>query len=220
MRTGKGLSKGASKGFGKDLPKGKGKEQPEQIVWERRMSTLEVIRLKDPAAYETLLARKRALCKKALAVDWYLLQGDLTDEGSVLYYKVLRILDLDEFSMRGFYLLLQSGLVGRAAANKLLWDVLSMWALDDPQEDLSNLVTHEVNVGRRVFDIPIQSLMESSGWSWDRMRNSDKDREAFRPEVVPSRGEHWERRMDLGNNVPLPPPACFGRLPQDPQGQP
>ena len=162
MRTGKGLSKGASKGFGKDLPKGKGKEQPEQIVWEKRMSTLEVIRLKDPAAYETLLARKRALCKKALAVDWYLLQGDLTEEGSKLYYKVLRILDLDEFSMRGFFLLLHSGMVGRAAANKLLWDVLSMWALDDPQEDLSNMVTREVNVGRRVFDIPCEEYMEGT----------------------------------------------------------
>ena len=40
MRTGKGLSKGASKGFGKDLPKGKGEEQHEQIEWEQRMSTL------------------------------------------------------------------------------------------------------------------------------------------------------------------------------------
>ena len=184
------------------------------------MSTLEVIRTQNPAAFETLLARKRALCKKALSHDWYILQGDLTELGSKLWYKVLRMLDLDEFSMRGFFLLLHSGMVGRAAANKLLWDVLSMWALDDPQQDLSHLVTHEVNVARRAFDIPMMGLMESTGWSWDRMRNSDEPREAFRPEVVPVHGEHWELRMDRGNQVPLPPPACFLRLPQDPQGQP
>ena len=108
-------------------------------------------------------------------------------------------------------MLLHSGMVGRVAGNKLLWDVLSMWSLDDPQQDLSHLVTHEVNVGRKVFDIPRQDLFVKTGWSWDRMRNSDESREAFRPEVAPTRGEHWELRMDSGN-VPIPPQGCFKRL--------
>ena len=214
MRSGKGISKGK----GKDPYKGKGMDE-EQIDWPKRESTLEVIKLTNPAAYQTLLARKRALCKKALVMDWYLFQGDLTEDGSKLYYKILRMLDLDEHSMRGFFLLLHSSMVGRAAGNKLLWDVLSMWSLDDPQQDLSHLVTHEVNMGRRTFDMPREGLMAGSGWSWDRMRNSDQERERFRPEVVPQPGSHWRRRMDI-SGVPLPPPACFERFPQDPQGRP
>ena len=140
-------------------------------------------------------------------------------DGSRLWYKVLRMLDLDEKSMRGFFMLLHSGSVGRAAANKLLWNILSTWALDDPQKDISHMVTKEVGVARRVFDLPREDLMETTGWSWDRMRNSDETREAFRPKVVPTKGDHWELRADL-EHVPLPPPGCFRRLPGPQAGQP
>ena len=52
------------------------------------------------------------------------------------------------------FLLAQSGQVGRAHANKILWQLLSGPALDPLYADLSNLVTHEVYKARENFDWP------------------------------------------------------------------
>ena len=51
-------------------------------------------------------------------------------------------------------LLAQSGLVGRTYANKILWSLLSNWALDPTYEDLSHKVSSEVGWARRNFDRP------------------------------------------------------------------
>ena len=119
------------------------------------------------------------------------------------------MLDIDEKSMIDMFLLLHSGEVGRASANKLLWDCLSSWALcGDPHKDISNLVTHEVGVARRVFDFPKAGMNDA--WNWDHMRLSDETREPFRRDVVPQQGEHWTLAKDLGD-APMPPPCCFNR---------
>ena len=60
-----------------------------------------------------------------------------------LWWEVFQVLELDKKSQLGLLILAQSGPVGRSYANKILWDLMSSWALSDTYKDLNNKVTDE-----------------------------------------------------------------------------
>ena len=64
---------------------------------------------------------------------------------------------------RDLFLMAQSGPVGRAQANKVLWKTLPGPALEPDYPDLSNMVAHEVYKARKTFDRPLARILTSSG---------------------------------------------------------
>ena len=56
--------------------------------------------------------------------------------------------------------------MGRAHANKILWDVLTGPALDPAYYDLSNLITHMVYQARKMFDRPPREHWDLDYWWW------------------------------------------------------
>ena len=104
-------------------------------------------------------------------------------------------------------LLAQSGEVGRAWANRLMFKMLSEWALDDTYKDLSNKVSSEVMWSRMEFDRPPGGHQHLIWWRWHRL-------ETLGPKV-----KHWgprsgpQGRFDVHTGpggTPLPPPQCWG----------
>ena len=85
---------------------------------------------------------------------WWILQGGIDDEAMQEWRAVMKVLELDQKACRDLFLLTQSGIVGRAHANKLLWHLLTGPAVDGEYQDLSPLVTNRVYKARRDFDRP------------------------------------------------------------------
>ena len=63
-------------------------------------------------------------------------------------------------------LLAHSGAVGRGHANKIMWNLMSNWALDEAYEDLSHKVSNQVGWARRNFDRPPKEHEDTSLWTW------------------------------------------------------
>ena len=91
---------------------------------------------------------------KFLTEKWWILQGGHNREAVKEWLLVLKLLELDNKAKRDLFLMAQSGPVGRAQANKVLWKALTGPALEPDYPDLSNLVTHEVYKARKTFDRP------------------------------------------------------------------
>ena len=142
---------------------------------------------------------------KCLTVDWHRLQGGVGDETLSKWLLIFRVLELDRKAMVDFMLLAQSGLVGRTYANKLLWKLLSNWALDPAYEDLSHKVSSEVGWARRNFDRPPRDHKDLQWWRWSAYDGPGRSRQ-FSPLEVP-RGE-WDLKSGPGG-MPLPPPECW-----------
>ena len=91
---------------------------------------------------------------KNLTTNWASLMFGVDLEAMQLWWEVFQVLELDKKSQLDLLILAQSGPVGRSYANKLLWDVMSNWALDGTYRDLSNKVSNEVNWARKNMDRP------------------------------------------------------------------
>ena len=63
-------------------------------------------------------------------------------------------------------LLYHSGLPGKTSASKVLWKLLSDWALDPTYEDLSHKVSKEALLIRRTFDRPPWNHGDLRWWAW------------------------------------------------------
>ena len=103
---------------------------------------------------------------KFLTEKWWILQGGNSPEALKEWLKVLKLLELDNKAKRDLFLMAQSGPVGRAQANKVLWKTLTGPALEPDYPDLSNLVTHEVYKARKTFDRPPRQNPDLEWWSW------------------------------------------------------
>jgi hypothetical protein len=142
-----------------------------------------------------------------LTEKWWILQSGVDERALEEWMKVMRILELDLKARRDLFLLLQSGVVGRAHANKLLWTLLTGPALEPKYEDLSNLVTHLVYRARRDFDRPPRQHGDMSWWWWTCYENLYKKDMRWHPQAVPSGTWHI---VTGPANEPLPPPRGFG----------
>eukprot|EP00972_Heterocapsa_arctica_P065866 9720288-Heterocapsa_arctica.AAC.1 len=97
-------------------------------------------------------------------------------------------------------------MVGRTKANEVMWNLLSIWALDSAYLDLSHKVTSEVNIARKSFDMPPTDHWEFEDWAWSRY--SEPRDPKWGPRETP-RGKWY---IEKGHrDRPLPPPQCWGR---------
>ena len=161
--------------------------------------------LKDPhfSYFEHLYLKFLHRC---LTTDWHILQGRVDDEALQMWIHILRILELDRKAKVDLMLLAQSGLVGRTYANKILWKLLSNWALDPNYEDLSHKVSSEVGWARRSFDRPPKNHRDLQWWRWSSYEDLGWN-SRWSPREVPTK--RWDLVMGPGGE-PLQPPQCWG----------
>ena len=121
--------------------------------------------------------------------------------------KTFKVLELDQKSKLDLMLLAQSGHIGRGHANKIMWDLMSNWALDDMYEDLSNKVSNQVGLARKQFDRPPAWHPDAQWWTWKAYDEPTKLMGPWCPKRRP-RGE-WDVRTGP-NGEPYQPPWCWG----------
>ncbi len=144
--------------------------------------------------------------KKALTVHWAELQGGWDVQATRRWLWCMELLDLDPKAAMSLMLLAQSGEVGRAEANEILWTLLADYGLSREYRDLSAKTVTMVNLARRNFDKPPMSSSDARDWTWKRL--SVPRARHWSPRAVPKdlvgirRGVHGE---------PLPPPNCWIR---------
>ena len=147
---------------------------------------------------------------KTLTEDWYIIQGGKDDTARWKWLNLMGALELDKKAKVDLILLAHSGLPGRTAANKIVWDLCSLWALDPGYENLSHKVSSEVGHARKQFDRPPHEHPDLNWWRWDLYQEPRRNVH-FSPLAVPK--GPWTLLMGEGSE-PLPPPRCWGPPPQ------
>ena len=144
---------------------------------------------------------------KTLTEHWATIQFGLDIEALNLWKEIFKFLELDAKSRRDLLLLAQSGEVGRAHANKIMWKLLSEWALEDEYRGLSNKVTSEVRWARSTFDRPPAGHHDLRWWRWSYLETLNWNLWFFGPRAKPE--GRWDVHTGEGG-APLPPPQCWG----------
>ena len=158
--------------------------------------------------YEVLMWKKLVLIKRALEEDWWRLQSGNDEWTSEYWYQLMLMMDLDRKSMKELFLLSQSGLVGRCAANRILWVLLTQEGTSEDQHDSSHMVTNMVRGARKTFDQPPQDRRTGGkikGWVWASMRRPQEKYAGFSPLAVPTGNVAWQPRKTESGYVVDPP---------------
>ena len=66
---------------------------------------------------------------ESLTEDWGIIQGGTDNEALDKWLTIFSTIELDRKVQVDLMLLAQAGLAGRAEANEIMWDILSVWAL-------------------------------------------------------------------------------------------
>ncbi len=144
--------------------------------------------------------------KKCLTTDWKQIQGGSGDETMQIIIEIFNVLELNTKARMDFTLLMHTGPVGRTLANKLMWTLLSDWALDDRYLDLSSNVSWECYKARRTFERPEWRGEDLRRWTWEHLDHCKNADWHWHPAAVP--GEFYQ--VVLGpQGEPLPPPRCW-----------
>ena len=86
--------------------------------------------------------------------------GGFDPQAEDLWLEIMLVVELDRKSAMDLILLAQSGAIGRAAANKIMWSLMTDWALDRDHPNLSKRVTVAVRKARERFDMPKKRDMD------------------------------------------------------------
>ena len=137
------------------------------------------------------------------------MQSGTDDTMAQHWFYIMQMLELDRKCKMEMFLLCQSGRVGRAYANQILFETLLTEALQKPYRTLSNLVTAKIKKARRNFDRPPrESWGDLRWWSWRSYDDIDwGNMHVWSPEGVPAELEFM--RFGEGGQ-PLKPPWCWG----------
>ena len=144
--------------------------------------------------------------QKNLTTNWEQLQFGVDSEAMQLWWEIFQVLELDKKSQLDLLSLAQSGPVGRAYANKILWDVMANWGLQREYRDLSNKVSNEVNWARKNFCRPPRGHPDLRWWTWASYRQLPRKMKFWSPLEVPP--QPWDLLVGPGGE-PLPPPQCW-----------
>ncbi len=128
-------------------------------------------------------------------------------------------LELDEKAIMDLMLLAQSGEVGRAEYNHVMWKLITEVAIEPPYRDLNRKVSQMVLNARTHFDRPpAQEWGERKAWGWaSLMKPRFWD---WSPCAVPVEYLNGDKMVLTGSGgMPLEPPWCYEkelRLPLPP----
>ena len=145
--------------------------------------------------------------EKCLTTNWHTIQFGVDAKATNLWYLIFKVLELDQKAQLDLMLLAHSGHIGRGYANKIMWDLMSKWALADTYEDLSHKVSNEVGLARRSFERPPAGHRDLQWWTWGAYDEPQKSMVHWCPKNPP-KGQ-WDLRKGPGGE-PYPPPWCWG----------
>ena len=170
-----------------------------------------LIHFKHPAAEYFELWYKH--CIRILLVDlWYILQGGKNDAACQVWLRACKVMELDRKAKIELFLLLQAGKVGRAQGNRVMFKMLSYYALQKPYMNLSRLLTSQIKWARQTFDRPGREMPDMRRWEWSWYWDMDyRNLHEWSPESIPHDKDeyNWEPFAGPGGR-PLKPPNCWG----------
>ena len=135
---------------------------------------------------------------------WGLVQGGTSQSAMLLWTDIFMTLELDERACQDLMLLAHLGEAGRAEANEILWQILTVTALKAEYKDISHKVTSMVGRARRNLDRPPRCHRDRGQWNWRNYWEPRNPR--FSPRAVPQ----YYTVLTGDGGKPLPPPDCFG----------
>ena len=144
--------------------------------------------------------------QKFLVDWWWCLQGMSDHQALRQWLKVGRLLELDRKALMDLFMLAQVIPAGRTKANKILWDLLTGPALEEPQRDMSNLVTTRVYAARKTMDRPPREHGDLAKWDWPCYWEIDRKDLKWACFKVPK--DNYVIYAGPGRK-PVPPPDCF-----------
>ena len=172
----------------------------------RTYTTLGLLYYLDDDYYEFFRYHFLVFMQKFLVDWWWCLQGMSDHQALRQWLKVGRLLELDRKSLMDLFMLAQVIPVGRTKANKILWDLLTGPALEEPQRDMSNLVTTWVYKARKTMDRPPREHGDLSRWDWPCYWEIDRKDLKWACFKVPV--DDYVIFTEPGRK-PVPPPYCF-----------
>ena len=172
----------------------------------RVLTTLGWLKHLDDPAFPYYEHHYLQIIYEALTWKWGTLQGGDDEKTMQEWFMLLKFLEVDRKAKVDLMLLAQSGHVGRCKANEILWNLLSVHALDPRYEDLSNKISNLVGWARRSFDRPPREHADLKWWWWSCYEEPAQRDLKWSPRAVPA---HYSVAYGPGL-MPQPPPACFG----------
>ena len=171
------------------------------------LTTLGWLKWYDDPSFKHLEWHYLKFLHENLTTKWHLIQFGTGGEALDLWYLIFKVLELDQKAQLDLMLLSHSGHIGRGQANKIMWDLMSDWALCPTYADLSHKVSSQVGWVRRYFDRPPVGHKDLAWWTWDAYDVPVKSMKPWCP-MNPPKGK-WDLRMGPGGE-PYPPPYCWG----------
>ncbi len=120
-----------------------------------------------------------------LTIHWPDLQKGHSDETMDRLAFIFDVTELDRKARMDFMLLYQTGIVGRTCANKLLWLLMSTWAVGPEYKDISCKVSSEALTFRKSFERPPRWHSDNNDWTWIRLEVPDRRLLMWCPLSVP-----------------------------------
>ena len=184
----------------KGKAKGKGKGPPEGL----RYRTLGILKQRNDPFFEYFEYGFMSWLYTVLTRQWGLVQSGFDHRANSVWHDIMLHLELDRKACVDLMLLAQLGIAGRAAANEVLWEMLTMWALTPEYLDLSHKVTPLVYRHRSWIERPPFDHRDLGTWKWERCavpRNPH-----FDPRAVPP--PPYVHVTGPSGEI-LAPPQCF-----------
>ena len=127
------------------------------------------------------------------------------------WHLIFAWLELDSKAIWDLMVLAHSGLVGRSEANRILWDLLSVWALKDEYLDLSRKTSTLVNDAHTAFERPPFGHPDSERWAPENLMVPRYPQwSPMAVKVHHETGAFVATYLDRDGN-PQPPPDCWVR---------
>ena len=121
--------------------------------------------------------------------------------------QIWQVLEIDSKGVADWYLLAQQSENGRTQANKILWELLSWYALEPDYRNLSALLSHLVGTSRRNHDRPPRKHDDFDTWYWAKYWEPREGTAQYGPRRAPV---PWTTAVEVGpRGEPLAPPECW-----------
>ena len=166
--------------------------------------------LEDPA-FHYFQYHHLNLVKDLLTIDWWMIQGGQDMEAMHKWLEAIELLELDLKACRDLLLLAQQGSVGRAHANKILWELLTGTGADGKYRECSRFCSSQVHNARRQIDRPPRGHPDLEDWTWENYYGLPEHMVRWCSSQVPPQEVAKDMRVNMGapGDFPLKPPDCW-----------
>ena len=173
-------------------------------IGDRPLNSLGMLEKIGHPCYKYLEWKQRCEILQFTTNYWPIVQG-CSDEEAIEYWKdIANLLEFDKVTWRHLILLAHQGIAGRACANKILWDLLTRFAIMS-HHDINHKAMSTITSIRRLIDRPPANHPDAKHWTFERALQPLELHKDFAAEAVPEGPEIVTGFL----GAPLPPPWCW-----------